>query len=223
MFKKNTIRTFKRTVAMLLAAAAIVCSALFVISCGEEETTTAGETTAPVSFSLVVVKLDGSEKTHSVTTTETTLAAALIKEGIIEGEEGQYGFVVQVVDGERHYWEEDGKYWAIYIGDEYASVGISSIIPEEGKVYKLDAPTLPIGILSDTPRKSIRFRTHPGDVVVMVSDGVTMGNDECPWLLDLLSSPMPGSMDSLRADIIKRALSAGSEDDLSAIAIRVKE
>ena len=96
-------------------------------------------------------------------------------------------------------------------------------VVREGKVYKLDAPTLPIGILSDTPRKSIRFRTHPGDVVVMVSDGVTMGNDECPWLLDLLSSPMPGSMDSLRADIIKRALSAGSEDDLSAIAIRVKE
>ena len=139
MFKKNTIRTFKRTGAMLLAAAAIVCSALFVISCGEEETTTAGETTAPVSFSLVVIKLDGSEKTHSITTTEPNLASALIKEGVIKGEEGQYGFVVQEVDGERHFWEEDGKYWAIYIGDEYASVGISSIIPEEGKVYKLKA------------------------------------------------------------------------------------
>jgi hypothetical protein len=30
-------------------------------------------------------------------------------------------------------------------------------------------------------------------------------------------------MDSLRADIIRRALDAGSEDDLSAIAIRVAE
>ena len=139
MFRIKNHSVFTRTFAMLLAAAAIVCSALFVISCGEEETTTAGETTAPVSFSLVVVKLDGSEKTHSITTTEPNLAAALVKEGIIEGEEGQYGFVVQVVDGERHYWEEDGKYWAIYIGDEYATVGISSIVPEEGKVYKLKA------------------------------------------------------------------------------------
>jgi hypothetical protein len=34
---------------------------------------------------------------------------------------------------------------------------------------------------------------------------------------------MPDSMDSLRKDIIKRALTAGSEDDLSAIAIRVEE
>lgn len=96
-------------------------------------------------------------------------------------------------------------------------------VVRDGTVYKLRSHTMPLGILKDTPPHLLRFRTHPGDVVVMVSDGVTLGNDECPWLIDLLSSPMPASMDSLRHDIIKRALSAGSEDDLSAIAIRVEE
>lgn len=96
-------------------------------------------------------------------------------------------------------------------------------VVRDGTVYKLRSHTLPIGILKDAPPQLLRFRTHPGDVVVMVSDGVTLGNDECPWLIDLLSSPMPKSMDSLRRDIIRRALSAGSEDDLSAIAIRVEE
>jgi hypothetical protein len=64
---------------------------------------------------------------------------------------------------------------------------------------------------------------HPGDVIVMVSDGVTHGNDECPWLIDLLSDPLPSSMDSLRLDILKRAITSGSPDDLSAIAVRVED
>ncbi len=94
-------------------------------------------------------------------------------------------------------------------------------VVRDGTVYKLRSRSLPLGILRKTEPEMLRFRTDPGDVVVMVSDGVTRGQDECPWLIDLLSSPIPRNMDELRRDIIRRALSAGSEDDLSAIAIRV--
>jgi serine phosphatase RsbU (regulator of sigma subunit) len=93
----------------------------------------------------------------------------------------------------------------------------------DGTVYKLRSRTLPLGILRDSAPQLLRFRMHPGDVVVMVSDGATHGNDECPWLIDLLSSPMPDSMDNLRSDIIRRAIASGSPDDLSAIAVRVEE
>ncbi len=96
-------------------------------------------------------------------------------------------------------------------------------VVRDGTVYKLRSRSMPIGILRETSPELLRFRMHPGDVVVMVSDGITQGHDECAWLIDLLASPMPESMDSLRRDIIRRALSAGSEDDLSAIAIRVEE
>lgn len=92
-----------------------------------------------------------------------------------------------------------------------------------GTVYKLRSRSLPLGILHDSAPQLLRFRMHPGDVVVMVSDGVTLGNDECPWLLDLLSAPLPDSMDSLRLDILRRAMASGSPDDLSAIAIRLEE
>ncbi len=95
-------------------------------------------------------------------------------------------------------------------------------VVREGTVYKLRSRSLPLGILRETSPELLRFRMNPGDVVVMVSDGVTRGQDECPWLIDLLSSPMPRSMDKLRRDIIRRALNTGSEDDLSAIAIRVE-
>lgn len=93
----------------------------------------------------------------------------------------------------------------------------------DGTVYKLRSRSLPLGILHDSAPQFLRFRMHPGDVVVMVSDGVTLGNDECPWLLDLLSAPLPDSMDSLRLDILRRAMASGSPDDLSAIAIRLEE
>ncbi len=96
-------------------------------------------------------------------------------------------------------------------------------VVRDGTVYKLKSRSMPIGILRETSPELLRFRMHPGDVVVMVSDGVTQGHDECAWLIDLLSSPIPDNMDTLRRDIIRRALSAGSEDDLSAIAIRVEE
>ena len=90
-------------------------------------------------------------------------------------------------------------------------------------VYKLKSRTLPIGILKDSEPRFLKFRMHPGDVVVMVSDGVTLGNDECPWLMDLLADPLPASMDDLRLDILRSALASGSPDDLSAIAIRIQE
>lgn len=90
-------------------------------------------------------------------------------------------------------------------------------------VYKLRSRTFPIGILKDSDIQLLQFRTHPGDVVVMVSDGVTHGNDECPWLIDMLSDPLPESMDSLRTDILRRAIASGSPDDLSAIAIRIED
>ena len=92
-----------------------------------------------------------------------------------------------------------------------------------GTVYKLCARTVPVGILKDTAPRLLQFRMRPGDVIVMVSDGVTLGNDECPWLIDLLSDTLPDSMDSLRLDILRRAIASGSDDDLSAIAVKVED
>ena len=105
----------------------------------------------------------------------------------------------------------------------FAKSGASpTYVVRGGTVYKLRSRTLPIGILRDSTPQLLRFRMHPGDVVVMVSDGVTLGNDECPWLIDLLSDPLPDDMDRLRLDILRRAIASGSPDDLSAIAIRVE-
>lgn len=96
-------------------------------------------------------------------------------------------------------------------------------VVRDQRVYKLKSRTLPIGILKDSEPQFLRFRMHPGDTVVMVSDGVTQGDDECPWLIDLLSDELPESSDALRLEILHAALASGAVDDLSAMVIRIEE
>ena len=96
-------------------------------------------------------------------------------------------------------------------------------VVRQGSIYKLRARSLPIGILRDALPRPLRFSLCPGDVAVMVSDGVTRGVDDCPWLMELLSAPLPDDVNLLRENIIRGALERGADDDISAIAIRVEE
>lgn len=89
------------------------------------------------SFTLVVVHADGSEKEFSYTTNEEYLGAVLQAEGIIQGSEGPYGMMIEVVDGEKAVYETDGAYWALYEGEEYAMQGIDKTPITDGGVYKL--------------------------------------------------------------------------------------
>ena len=41
------------------------------------------------------------------------------------------------VDGERAVYEEDGAYWALYVGEEYATNGVELTPIEDGATYKL--------------------------------------------------------------------------------------
>ena len=61
----------------------------------------------------------------------------MLAEGIVEGENAEYGLYIKVADGERAVWEEDQAYWGFYIGEEYALTGVDTTPIEEGKVYKL--------------------------------------------------------------------------------------
>ena len=44
----------------------------------------------------------------------------LQEEGLVEGEQGDYGLYITAVDGEEAVYEEDGAYWALYQNGEYA-------------------------------------------------------------------------------------------------------
>ena len=65
--------------------------------------------------------------------------AFLLNEGIIAGEDGQFGLYVKTVDGETLDYDTDGKYWAFYINGEYAMTGVDSAPIKDGEVYSFVA------------------------------------------------------------------------------------
>ena len=61
----------------------------------------------------------------------------LLAEGLVEGEQGQYGLYIHAVDGERAVFEEDGAYWALMVNGEYALTGADSTPIQDGGAFQL--------------------------------------------------------------------------------------
>ena len=101
------------------------------VSQTDEGTEAAGNT-----FTLVVVHGDKTEKTFTITSTKEFLAQALIDEGIITDEGVETGMYF-TVDGETASWEENKSYWALYIGEDYATTGADGIVVTDGGEYGL--------------------------------------------------------------------------------------
>jgi len=93
-----------------------------------------------VSFKLVVVGKDGTEKTFDLESSKKMLGEALVDENLVSGTtSAEYGLMVDTVDGVKLDYNTDGYYWAFYINGEYAMTGVDSTPITEGAVYKFAA------------------------------------------------------------------------------------
>lgn len=89
------------------------------------------------TFTLMITHKDGTTKEQTFKTDAEYLGPFLEEKKIITGEEGPYGIFIKAVEGENAVYEVDNAYWAFYVGEEYASLGIDKTPIEDGKVYKL--------------------------------------------------------------------------------------
>lgn len=132
----------KKLTALLLALVMVL--SLAACSGGADETTAPPETTAPAEtteapsgnsdvtvlgegdtvFSFTVVDLEGNETAFEIHTGKTVVGEALEELGLLEGEEGAWGLMVNSVNGIAADWDADGTYWAFYINGEYAMTGV---------------------------------------------------------------------------------------------------
>lgn len=86
-------------------------------------------------FPLTVLDKEGNETQFEIHTDKETVGEALVELGLIVGEESGYGLFVKTVNGITADYDKDGVYWAFYINDEYAQVGVDSAKITKGEHY----------------------------------------------------------------------------------------
>lgn len=122
----------KKIIVAIIAVVAMVALMMGVYFGTKPETQEGSKT-----ITVYVTHADGTEKTFTYHTDEDYLADVLLAEGLVTGAADQYGLTIESVDGETANWTADSAYWAIYIGEEYATTGASEIVVTDGGVYKL--------------------------------------------------------------------------------------
>ena len=140
---KEIIKKHFRSVLSLVLVAAMV---LMFAGCGQnqDEGTTTPSTsqqeTVEKVFTFEVTELDGTKKEFKVQyDTEETVGEALVNEELISGEVGQYGLMVDTVNGQKYDYNADGAYWAFYVNGEYAMSGVDTTEIDETAVYSFVA------------------------------------------------------------------------------------
>ena len=89
------------------------------------------------AITVEVVHADESSKTFTYHTDAEYLGEVLVAEGLVQGEDSQYGLYIITVDGEDASWENDGAYWAFYQDGEYAQTGVDSTPIQDGDSFQL--------------------------------------------------------------------------------------
>ena len=117
--------------------AAIVIVALIAVMAGAYFAARPAVAEGAKTISVTVVHADGSEKQFQYHTDEEYLGPVLLAEGLAEGENGPYGLMINVVDGEKADWNENQSYWALFVGEEYASTGADTTSIKDGDSFKL--------------------------------------------------------------------------------------
>lgn len=85
------------------------------------------------------VKNGDETKQYTVLTDEEKVGQALLDLGLIAGEEGPYGLYVKTVAGTTLDYDTDGKYWALYVGDAYATSGVDTLDATDGLIFSFVA------------------------------------------------------------------------------------
>lgn len=89
-----------------------------------------------------------------------------------------------------------------------------------GEVTRFFSHTAPVGILESLDAERTVFSLRAGDVILQVSDGITQGEEDCPWLAELLRTRWDGDAEAFARTVLARAHGEGA-DDLSVMITQI--
>lgn len=106
-------------------------------------------------------------------------------------------------------------------GSFHKSGAAPSFIVRGGIVNRVQSGTAPIGILRALDSQSTPYSFRPGDLVVLISDGIQQDDPECEWLTSYLSSLSGETPEQITYSICAHAAGSERHDDCSAVALRI--
>ncbi len=92
--------------------------------------------TGALQFNFNVVDGEGNVTKYVINTDKTVVGEALIDNGLIEGDEGDFGLYVKKVNGITADYDIDGTYWAFYENGAYAAKGVDQTTVVAGTTYE---------------------------------------------------------------------------------------
>ncbi len=100
----------------------------------------------------------------------------------------------------------------------------ASYVRRDGNLFRLRSKTIPVGAVKELDAERLRFDTKAGDVIIMVSDGVSQTSEDAPWLMELLSKPLGQNLQNAVNTILEEAMrKTESKDDMTVAIARVCE
>lgn len=97
-----------------------------------------------------------------------------------------------------------------------------SFILRKGKVYRIASHTPPVGIMKELCAEKVELKLLDGDVIIMVSDGITDSSEDAPWLCSLLGELDRTDPSFICDTVLEEAEKRnGNVDDMTVLAVRL--
>ena len=97
-----------------------------------------------------------------------------------------------------------------------------SYVKRGGSIFRLRSETAPIGIMKSIDAEKIRVEVKTGDIVVMLSDGISQSTEDAAWLLDFLNKNQPTNLSDYAERILALAeKNVRTRDDMSVAVVKV--